>query len=413
MVVMQKIGVGKPVPPPAGQRGTGLLPDAGAAGGSVAAVRRASLPQDIIVNGKFLRAPMTGVHRVAYELCNALADLREAGEPRLDGRQLEVWRTHDGARCESLVRLPVREIGLLEGIAWEQLTLPLRQGAPLLLNLCNIGPVLSANAVTMIHDVQVLLSPESYSRAFRFWYRLLQPILARRNRALLTVSDFSREQIARAGLAPIERIHTVHNGVDHILRHTADPSIRAELGLTDAPYALALATTQAHKNIPLLLKAFSRPEMAGMRLVLFGSADRAAFVAAGHAVPPNVVFAGRVSDGQLRGLIEGACALAFPSETEGFGLPPLEAMTLGTPAVCAPRGALPEVCGDRAIYVDCDDVEGWARALLKLASEPDYRAALGQAAREHAARYTWRNAALRLLDVLELVQSDRIGGTQR
>lgn len=393
MVVMQKIATGEPAGPQGQVPVTAALPP-----------RRASRPEDLIINGKFLRAPMTGVHRVAYELCNALCDLRDAGDPRLAGRQVEVWRSRDGARGDGLVRLPVRQVGLLEGIAWEQLSLPLRQGAPLLLNLCNIGPVLSANAVTMIHDVQVLLSPGSYSRAFRFWYRLLQPILARRSRAVLTVSDYSREQIARAGLAPIERIHTVHNGVDHMLRHAADPAIRDQLGLGGVPYALALATTQEHKNIPLLLKAFARPEMAGMRLVLFGSADRAAFAAAGHEAPPNVVFAGRVSDGQLRGLIEGACALAFPSETEGFGLPPLEAMVLGTPAVCAPRGALPEVCGDRATYVGVDDAPGWAAALLRLASDPDFRAARGRAALEHAARFTWRNSALRLLDVLEEVQ---------
>lgn len=382
MVVMEKIAAGQELP-----------------------LQEAIAPQDIIINGKFLRAPMTGVHRVAYELCNALADLRESGEPRLAGRRLEVWRSRDGAGAEDRVRLPVRAVGWLEGIAWEQVTLPLRQGTPLLLNLCNIGPVLSANAVTMIHDVQVLLSPGSYSRAFRFWYRLLQPILARRNHALLTVSNFSREQIARAGLAPIERIHTVYNGVDHMLRHAPDQTVRERLGVADAPYALALATTQEHKNIPLLLKAFARSELAGMRLVLFGSADRAAFAAAGHSVPQNVIFAGRVSDGELRGLIEGACALTFPSETEGFGLPPLEAMLLGTPAICAPCGALPEVCGDGAIYAASDDPEAWAQALLRLTGDPHARAAQGQAAREHAARFTWRNSAMRLLDVLDLIQA--------
>jgi len=365
------------------------------------------MAQDIIINGKFLRAPMTGVHRVAFEICNALADMQEQDDPHLQGRRFEVWHSRDGREAAQDIRLPVREIGPLDSIAWEQLVLPARQGGKVLLNLCNIGPMASANAITMIHDAQVILSPQSYSLAFRLWYRLVQGVLTRRNHTLLTVSDFSREQIAKAGLAPLTRIHTIHNGVDHVLRDAADPAILSRLGLLGAPFALALSTTQEHKNIGVLLKAFAREELANMKLVLFGSTTKEAFLAQGHRVPDNVVFSARVSDGELRALMEAARALAFPSTTEGFGLPPLEAMLLGTPAVCAPCGALPEVCGDAALYADPDDPGEWARILAGLAADPAKGMALGSVGKARAQGFTWREAARQVIDVLDKLEPVR------
>ncbi len=352
------------------------------------------------LNGKFLAAAPTGVHRVAEELGNALADLIAEGHPAVQGLTLEVLVPRDGMARAGAMRMPARLLGPLVHIPWEQLTLPLRRGRGLLLNLCNIGPMLSRDAVTMIHDVQVLLSPESYRPAFRAWYRLVQPIIARRHRLILTVSEYSRQQIIRAGLAPASKVAVIHNGVDHVLAVASEPGIAARLGLASGRYVVGLANTQAHKNIGVLLQAFADPALAACTLVLFGSADRAAFIAAGHAVPDNVVFAGRISDGELRGLIEQALCLAFPSTTEGFGLPPLEAMRLGCPAVVAPCGALPEVCGEAALYAAADSPADWTVTIERLARDPELCRDLADQGQIHAEKYSWRNAALTLAHTL-------------
>ncbi len=346
------------------------------------------------LNGKFLAAAPTGVHRVAEELGNALADLIAEGHPAAQGLALEVLAPADGLTRAAAMRMPARLLGPLVHMPWEQLTLPLRHGRGLLLNLCNIGPMLSRNSVTMIHDVQVLLSPESYRPAFRAWYRLVQPIIARRHRLILTVSEYSRQQIVHAGLARSEKVAVIHNGVDHVLTVAAEPAIVARLALTPGRYVVGLANTQVHKNIGVLLRAFADSALAGLTLVLFGSADRAAFEAAGHAVPDNVVFAGRISDGELRALLEVALCLAFPSTTEGFGLPPLEAMLLGCPAIIAPCGALPEVCGEAALRAAADSPPDWAKAIMLLAADDEGRARTVAAGRAHAAAYTWRDAAI-------------------
>ena len=357
----------------------------------------ANAPQRFIINGKFLRAESTGVHRVALELANALADLKDEHHPAVSDCEFEIWYPRDGSQRATSVRLLRRCVPFLTGIAWEQITLPLAQGTATLLNLCNIGPIASANAVTMIHDAQVHLSPASYRRGFRLWYRLIQPILGRRNRRILTVSEFSKTQISKLGLCQDDRIGVVHNGADHILHVEPDRSAIERLKLRPQDYVIALASTQAHKNIPILLAAFFDLRLAGVKLVLFGGTAQSEFESQGYPIPPNAVFAGRVSDGELRGLLAEALCLAFPSTTEGFGLPPLEAMLVGCPVLVAPCGSLPEVCGDAARYVDADDALGWATAISDIAAQPALRASLIAKGLAHAKKFTWRNAALALV----------------
>ncbi len=356
-----------------------------------------------VLNGKFLRASPTGVHRVAAELSAALAMLVEESHAAARGLSLSGLAPHDGLARARELPFAFARLGPLTGVPWEQLTLPLHRRRGTLLNLCNLGPVLSRDAVTMIHDVQVLLSPQSYNPAFRLWYRSVQPLIARRHRHLLTVSDFSRDQIVQAGLCAADKVSVVHNGCDHILREIADPASFDCLGLTENGYVVALANTQPHKNIAVLLRAFADPRLAAIKLVLFGGADRGAFEQAGLVVPANVVFAGRISDGELRFLLEHALCLAFPSQTEGFGLPPLEAMALGCPAIVAPCGALPEVCGEAALYAQPDDPGEWATRISDLAGSSALRNQRADCGLRQAARFTWRNSAITLAAVLSQI----------
>lgn len=355
---------------------------------------------NILLNGKFLSAAPTGVHRVAQELGNALADLVSEGHEAVRGLNIGVGIPHDGVERSIAMRLPVRIIAPFRGIPWEQISLPLQSGNATLLNLCNIGPVIARKAVTMIHDVQVHLSPESYSRGFRLWYHAVQPLMAKQHQHILTVSEFSRQEIAKVGLCDLDHISVVHNGVDHVLSTSPDPSIVAKFDLHKTPYVLALSTVQAHKNIALLMRAFADARLSGLKLVLFGATARASFAANGIKVPDNVIFAGRVSDAELRGLIEKALCLAFPSTTEGFGLPPLEAMLLGCPAIVAPCGALPEVCGNAALYCAPDDPNQWVDAIEKFACDASYRARFVDAGLNHANRFTWRASAINLARIL-------------
>jgi glycosyltransferase involved in cell wall biosynthesis len=344
-------------------------------------------------NGKYLCAAPTGVHRVAHEMITALARRNSASEAR-------VLAPRNIRRQPDYGAIPVVNVGVFTWQLWEQISLPWRSRGRLLVSLCNLGPLVRREAVTMIHDAQVFLTPQSYGFFFRAWYRWALPTIGRRHRQILTVSNYSREQLIAAGIARRDRVVVIPNGVDHILANAPATAIVGKLGLQPGRFVVALASLQAHKNIGLLLRAFAEPQLGGLTLVLVGAADEAAFRAAGHAIPANVRFASKVSDGELRALMEQAGCLAFPSTTEGFGLPPLEAMLLGCPAVVAPCGALPEVCDEAVLYAAPDDLAAWVGAIRSLCLDPDVRREYSERGRRHASQFTWDRAAAALEAVI-------------
>lgn len=360
----------------------------------------------IYINGRFLASPRTGVQRVGEQMIRAI-DTAIARDPGQYADRFELLEPAQSNRSLALDHIRTHRFGGLPPLLWEQIDLPWRSRRGFSLNLCNVGPVAKRHAVTMVHDAQVYTTPQSYSKPFRLWYRFVQPLIGKRHHLILTVSEYSRAQLATYGVAPADKIKVIYNGVDHVLDFGRDDSSLTAAGLTRGGYALGLASLQPHKNTALLLKTWAQGDLGGIRLALFGGVDRDAFEAAYGPLPPGVVLLDRVSDAQLRSLLESALCYLCPSTTEGFGLPALEAMTLGCPAIVAPCGALPEVCGEAALYADARDPAAWHQAVQRLAQEPQTRANLVEAGRIRAARFSWANAAGALLDTLSTLTEGR------
>ena len=116
---------------------------------------------------------------------------------------------------------------------------------------------------------------------------------------------------------------------------------------------------------------------------------------------------GHLTEALLWVLMARAPLFVFPSRDEGFGLPPLEAMSMGTPVVVSNAAALPEVCGPAAAYVDSDDAQGLARTLVRLLDDAPERRRMGEAGRVHARTFTWDRVARHLLGVYQEVLASR------
>lgn len=357
--------------------------------------------QTVFFDGKFLSsATKTGVHRVALELiCSVDEALAAAGgRPGIDFVLLCPTNVLD---LPDLKAIRIVKAGRLTWQFWQQFELPLLTPGELVVSLCNLASLPKRRAIVMIHDAQTFSSPASYSASFGGFYRFALPILGRRSVKTLTVSEFAKSELVKYGIAPADKVTVIHNGVDHIHREGVDASIVERLGLSGRPFCVTFSSLQAHKNVGVLFDAYARPEMAGQTLVLIGQDLRAEFTAKGHVLGENIIFAGRLSDAEVSGLYRQAVCQVFPSLTEGFGLPPVEAMAVGCPVVVAPCGALPEVCGDQALYAAPHDPQAWASAVLQLSGEgTEARANRVLSAREWGGRFTWKRAAASLLDVI-------------
>ena len=338
----------------------------------------------IAINARFRRGPQTGVQRVASELVQRLdlpmAEFAPAG-------------TATGVR----------------GHVWEQMALPVRLAGAPLFSPCNTGPVLVRAQVALLHDAATFDHPEWFSRGFVASYRALWPLLARRARRIVTVSEFSRGRLAEALGLPRVAIEVVPNGVSAHFAPQSAPAIgqaTAAFGLTPGRYFATLSTLEPRKNLGLVLEAWRRLTgrlPADIRLVLIGGSGGGHIFrgeGGGSDDPAGVIRTGFVTDAMLPALLGGAIALVYPTRYEGFGLPPLEAMACGTPAIVTPLASLPEVCGEAALYVDADDGKALADYMADLVRSPSLRAELAEAGLARAAGFTWDNAARHMREIL-------------
>lgn len=327
------------------------------------------------------------MQRVAHELVAAL-------DRNVSGADFRFRLVHPASvRQPPLRTIDCEALTGPSGALWEQTALAWRSRGNVLLNLANTAPLAHRRSIVMIHDAQVFESPRSYSRAFRGWYRFLLPRIAARSLALLTVSEHSARGLAAFGVRAPHGARVVSNGLDHVLRAEADAGALSRHGLAPQGYVLSFASTQAHKNVGFLAALFTDARLAGIQLALVGER-----MPAETPVPPNARLLGPVGDGALRALYANAACFAFPSLTEGFGLPPGEAMLCGAPAVVSDVGAMNEVYRDGAWLVPPGDREAWIAAIRTLTQDRERRALWAGKGQACAHRLGWDAAGRKLLE---------------
>ncbi len=306
---------------------------------------------------------------------------------------------------------------------WDQILLPraLREvGATVFFSPYYKAPLAApCPTVVTIHDLIPFRFP-AYSRgswrlhaaASRIWAALL----ARRAAAVITDSAESKmDLLALLGLAP-ERVHIIPIGVGEEFRPGLSPeavaSATTRYGI-GGPYILSVGNFLPHKNLPRLVEAYSALPQAQrdrIRLVLAGTPGGhgpARPVDQATLLRPGVLLPGFIAPGDLPLLYAGAAALVCPSLAEGFGLPVLEAMACGTPVVCARAGALPEVAGDAALYVDPTDVRSITAGLDRILEDEALRRELASRGLARARLFDARKTTARLVDLLEEIASWR------
>jgi len=252
--------------------------------------------------------------------------------------------------------------------------------------------------VFTLHDLNHLCVPENSNAAKRAYYRYIIRPACHRAAFVLTVSQYSKREIAAWAKLSEDKIVNVGCGVGvpfTPLGRKYDPGY---------PYLLYVGSHKPHKNLARLLKAFAISRIANdVRLVMTGkpSPFLQPIVDNLH-LQERVAFVDSSKNEELACIYRGALALVFPSLYEGFGLPPLEAMACGIPVITSNICSLPEVVGDAGILVNPRDLEALADALRQVVEDSGLRAELRRKGLLRAREFTWEQTAEKTKMVIQM-----------
>ena len=257
-----------------------------------------------------------------------------------------------------------------------------------------------------VHDLSFLHFPDAFVPSLReYLARVVPRSVARADRVLADSESTRDDLIAHFGVPP-EKVQVLYSGVDARFHPEKEPGeqerLRDKYGI-EPPYILSVGTLQPRKNYVRLIEAFASLPLTNLQLVIGGGRGwlYEDIFAEAEKHGDRVHVLGFVDDTDLPALYRGAALFAFPSLYEGFGIPPLEAMACGVPAVCSNASSLPEVAGDAALMVDPLDTDGLAEAMSRALEDADLRRKMTDRGLAQAARFTWEAAARQLLDVFE------------
>jgi glycosyltransferase involved in cell wall biosynthesis len=348
----------------------------------------------IVINGKFFAQRVTGTQRYSRELLNEFDRLLSSD---YSGRvEMELLVPPAAHSVPDYKNLHVRTVGTVNGVIWEQVELPRHCRGQLLFTPCGGAPIFHRRNVVTIHDAAVAAAPNGYSFAYRNWYKNICRLLAHTAEHIFTNSIFSKSEIGKWYGAPISKVSVTYLGSDHFSRLQSDPSALSRLGIKGR-YVLGVSSQSSNKNFHRIVAATRNLGETGVQLVIAGGSDSKVYRNR-LKVPESVNVLGYVQDSELKALYENASCFVFASLYEGFGLPPMEAISVGCPIVVSRAGALPEIFARAAIFCDPYDTEQIAAAVKLAISHP---ALTPDQSRTFAETFTWEKCARETLEVLK------------
>lgn len=270
-----------------------------------------------------------------------------------------------------------------------------------------VAPIAARRRLVTIHDVFHLAYYNQLSLKQKLYAKLVLSLAVRLSDTIITVSDFSKQEIIKYTGARPDKIQVIHNGVDAArFQATLPPQqsalIREKYKLPEK-YILYTGLVKAHKNLQRLLQAYRlmlrKANMQSFHLVLCGkyegfitgNTDLPSYIAS-LGLEGKVTMAGYVDEEDLPHIYQMASLFVFPSLYEGFGFPPLEAMASQCPVVVSRAASLPEVCGDAAVYIDPYSVESITEGMLQVLSNPQLRDTLIQKGKERIKLFSWQQS---------------------
>lgn len=339
-------------------------------------------------NGRFLTKKMTGQERFAYELISHLDKICKKGEFCVVTSKLAKDLPHWG-------NIEIIQTGSLKREAWEQFCLGpyLRKHHLKCVNLTTTFPLLHADIVCL-HDASIfeigkMFMHSAYGFFGTIWKRLLYRIASKTADRILTVSMYSKGKLNEILRIPSDRISVVYNSWQHFALIEPDERIIEKMGIVDKGYFFSLSSLSPQKNFVWIKEVAKRNP--NLIFIVTGKAEGFTNLGANDLKTDNLRFTGYLSDGEIKALMKHCRAFIHPAIYEGFGIPPLEALSCGAELIVSTATCLPEIYDKAAHYIDPYDYDIDLEALIQQPVAP------GECVLE---RYNWQNEAEKLLKIL-------------
>lgn len=350
----------------------------------------------ILINGNFLCRNLTGIERFAFEICRCLDELlSENKEEKPDFSILvpENAKTLPAYKNIDIIKtFPLKSFPRWDMFYFSKACRKLNAKG---LNFSNTAPYGKNCGYAFIHDIYAKDFPEDFSskkdKLIKLYSCFHYKNIARHAEKIFTVSEFSKNQIIKAYGTDASKITVIPNGWEHFKKVEPDDGIFKKFpSLLEKDFYFTLGSLQKRKNLKWIneyaLKhpkehfAVSGKAIGGMHSSEIGALENL----------KNVILLGYVTDGEVKSLMKKCKAFVFPSYYEGFGIPPLEALSEGAKIIVSKSASLPEIYGNTAAYIDSENTDVSLEKLSKNEPAP-------QDVKSVLEKYTYRNAAKLLL----------------
>lgn len=340
----------------------------------------------LFINGRFLTQKVTGVQRYAIEIVKALDSIIS------DSDDIVLLVPPGKLVTElKLSRIGIKQIGRLKNILWEHISFPLyaMNRKSFTLNLCNVAPLISPGIVC-IHDAKIKAKPEYFSKKFLMWYNLLFLNETKRAKKILTVSEFSKREIMKYYRVNENSIAVVPDAWQHYLSVNYSDNALDIYKLEKNEYFFSMCSLEPNKNFKWIAEVAKANK--NYTFVVSGSINSKVFSdGLGFDCPENMKLLGYISDEEAKTLMRYCKAFLFPTYYEGFGIPPLEALTAGAECiVVSDTDVMHEIFEDSVVFIN---PEKYCLPELKYIDEEKRKQILN--------KYSWITSAERLKFTIE------------
>jgi len=356
----------------------------------------------IYINGRFLSQKTTGVQRVAEEIIKELDSM--INTILNDNFEFVILSPKNIIKDLELKNIKIKKLGIFKGHLWEQIILPFYSKNNLLINFCNTGPLFKHNQIVYIHDAAIYTRPKGFSKKFVIWYKVLFRFFSIFTKKIITVSNFSKDELINHLPKLYKKIHVIRLGIDHIDRIEKDDGILEKYRIDKGNYILAVGSLNPNKNFQIIISAINQLKNFDGQIVIAGGINKKIFSAEFDDIKGKLKYVGYVTDEELISLYSNAKLFIFPSLYEGFGLPPLEAMKLECPVIASNFASIPEVCRNGVIYFNPMDSNDLVNKIESIYSNKINLSDLTKKGLKIVNNYKWNNTAGELIEIIKSIQ---------